>query len=309
MNDRMKRLSFLIITGLGGVLFFIAAQMLGCEGKRVVDDSTFPRVTGAWFVRYASDPNPYLDVAVADETGIGIKRVVADLKGPRKTYQHLDLAYNRADREWQKVCDFLPPKLEGGLWWVSRIKVEADSGSWAEYTAAEPYSAYRFTFGDTRGNRAEKQNSRVWIGAFYATEEGAPIYYISTLPVKGKKKIDPVMYLYRADDPLHWIAISDDPDVEVVYPRIALPLTPGETVYIRIESLRRDVGEYAVVVNDTGFVTEAAAGITAPDIYEPNNDYRRATKISLGERQNHSLSTNDEIDWLVLAVPSTGEAR
>ncbi len=306
MSPRTKICIGIVIVLLGlGLLLFGVHRNEKEAASPVVE--RFPQLSGTWFVKYESDPNAYLDVAMLDGSDSGLKSVKADLRGPQRTYKDVELTFNPDDQEWQKVCDFLPEKLPGGIWWISRIKATAGDGSWSEFSAPNPYSGYRFDFFEAGGALEKNRKSEVWIGAFYAREEGDRVYFFETFPLRAGDRIDLVMLIYAAGDPAHWIAISDDPDVEEVHPRLAVPLTPGKTYFIRVLSVCGDTGRYSIRMSDTGFGPAPASGEPAPSQNEPNNNHASASRISSGETQHHSLQTGpdgrpDE-DWFVFTVP------
>ncbi len=283
-------------------------------GAGALDSSTArpptasPGLKGSWFVRYLSDPNPYLDVEVEAPPGVHLARVTADLSGPEKAYRDLPLKYNAKDSEWQTVCKFLPAKLAGGVWWVSRVRLSTRDGRWFEYTAAAPHGTYLLASGDARG-ATHGVRTPIWIGSFYATDDSStsPVYYIHTFPTRGGTRSNPVLQVYAATDPVRWIAINDDPDVNQDYARVAMPLTPGETYYIRVDDRYRQRGHYAVVVSRSASPPAPVGPGRDPDRYEPDDDHRRARPISVGQVQVRSFSGRQGIwgdqDWLELKVP------
>ena len=84
-----------------------------------------PQLDGSWFVRYASDPSPYLDVAFR---GTQPAECAVTLKGPRGFSEDLKLTWNTKDDEWQVVPSHLPDPLPGGIWWVSEVRATTKSG-------------------------------------------------------------------------------------------------------------------------------------------------------------------------------------
>lgn len=271
---------------------------------------TAPRLEGSWFVRYLSDPNAYLDVAAKAPPGDRIARVTAELSGPDKKYPDLRLKYNTRDREWQIICGFLPAKLVGGVWWVSRVRISTAGGHWTAYSARTPHGTYRVDHGDTAGTRARGGSTRSWIGSFYARSQDAsrPLFHVHTVPTQGGAPSNPVLQVYRASDPVRWFAINDDPDVNQDYARLALPLTPGETYYIRVDDRYHKLGHYAVAVTRSAAAPARPARAKAPDASEPDDDHRRARVISLGQVQARSFSRRGGIwgdqDWLKFSVPA-----
>ncbi len=302
MNHRAKP-AFLIIALAITIVIALVLWRLGNKGhKAQIGAADIPCVTGAWFVQYLSDPNPYLDVEIAGMDASKLLRVTADLTGPQRTFFDIALSYNPKDGEWQKVCDFLDQKLSGGLWWVSRIEAIAKSGKRCEYVAENPQGRYLSQCVSSDGTEYDLTENHLLIGAFYATEKDESIYRITTYPLDGEEPIDPIMYVYRADDPKHWFALSDDPDVEEIYPKIALPLTPGEDYLIRVLSLRGDAGSYGIFISGKDFETESVKKVQSPDSYEPDNTFQQAKPITLLEAQSRTLSPFDgamaDVDWI-----------
>jgi len=244
-----------------------------------------PQLEGAWFVKYASDPNPYLDVAFFPADDKRIQRVITDLSGPEQVYRNIELAFNPEDGEWQKVCDFLPDELPGGIWWVSRVEAFGEEGSFGAQFANDPHE------------------DKPWLNAFYATEPGEAKICVQTFPLDPAGPVDMVMEAYHADDPERWFAYCDAPDVEEVHPRLAFPTTAGETYLIRLRSLIGATGGYVVYISRDGFANAVPEAKKSETSYEPNNTKDQATSIELGQSQIHDLSDTDDEDWLAVSIP------
>ncbi len=268
-----------------------------------------PRLNNTWFVRYRSDPNAYLDVAAVAPSGTELSRVTADLTGPRKVYRDLELKHNAREREWQLICGFLPRKLAGGVWWVSRVRLTTRDGRWAEYHAGAPHETYALDHGRHRQTTARDKKTRIWIGSFYATAAAAarPLYHVHTFPTGGAPS-NPVLQIYAAADRQRWIAVNDDPDVNQDYASVTLPLTPGRSYYIRVDDRYGQRGHYGVVVSrSTSPPTARPAPGADPDQYEPDDDPGRASPLVPGKVQVRSFSGRKGIwgdqDWMLLRVP------
>jgi hypothetical protein len=266
------------------------------------DGSAFPQLQGSWFVRYASDPKPYLDVAFEQKPGGKIKTVKATLQGPSKRYPDIGLQYNSAEKEWQKVCDFLPQPLAGGIWWVSEIMATTQTGAKIHYKAESHHKKYRMTIRNADGAKIRESQTDHEPGAFYSTEAGAPIYTILTRPEKGKPEIDLAMYVYLAPDTDHWIAYNDDPDVKEIYPQISMPLLSGQKYYIRITNKDENGGPYSILFRIDARKLQPKSNATGSSTFASNNSSVLAKKLELNELENHTLTSNEE-DWFVLSLP------
>ena len=100
------------------IVIIVAAWIGGCQRGA-------PQLDGTWFVRYASDSSPYLDVAFRGKQPTSVAVV---LRGPGGFAEDLPLTWNSKDREWQIVPD-LPDPLPGGVWWVSEVRAQAGSSA------------------------------------------------------------------------------------------------------------------------------------------------------------------------------------
>jgi len=273
-----------------------------------------PAVIGSWLLKYASQDHAFLDVALADGSGAGIRSVVADVTAPTTTYRDLALIDNSNDgtdweSEWRVVLDSLPKPPPAGLYWVSRIRVESKDGSHAEYFASDPYGTYRYRYVEVGMREAIEQPSQAWIGSLYFPETNAamPLVFINTFYPGEGRAIDPVLELYAAGDTRRWLAVNDEPDVDLFYPRLAYSMRPGETYYLRVAGDRERVGHYGIVLSRGNFATASAQPAAMPDTYEPDDDAVNATPLQLDEPQFHTLELKEDegdVDWFVFAVPS-----
>ena len=314
VNLTMKRGKKLLASG-AALALIISLSIIYYLGQDVDEGSPgpCPELLGSWFVRYLSDPNPYLDVAISTPPGAApVKSVTADLKSPGKAYTDITLKYNPQDREWQAICGFLPQPLAGGIWWVSRVRITMAQGSWREYQAGDPYSTYSYTSGGTGPVQQSLRKSKVWIGSFYATERGGPLplYTIHTFAVRGQRDSNPVLQVYRESDQAAWIAVNDDPDVNQDYARITMPLRPGDTYYIRVDDRYHQGGHYGIKISKSAASGMLISAAEDPDQYEPDGEHGQAKRIRLDEAQSHTFSRRDNIwgdeDWLVFAAPPDG---
>jgi len=298
------------VAGAAAGVALAIALCLGLQAGKDASPAPCPELKGSWFVRYLSDAKPYLDVAVSSTPGAApLKSVTADLTGPAKTYPDIPLRYNAKDREWQAVCAFLPQPLAGGVWWVSRVRMTTVRGAWREYKADAPHSTYLHRHGDSGGKQQGSGRSEVWIGSFYATEQGSgqPLYTIQTFATQGGAQSNPVLQVYRAADPVAWIAVNDDPDVNQDYARLTMPLKPGARYYIRVDDRYGEGGHYCVQVSRSESPGHGAAAAKNPDSYEGDDSHEQAKPIKLEEVQSRSFSRRHGIwgdeDWLVFTVP------
>ncbi|MCZ7584366.1 MAG: hypothetical protein M5R36_14075 [Deltaproteobacteria bacterium] len=294
----------------------LVAIGVACKKKNAEPTAEdYPMLVGSWFVRYASDPLPYLDVAVDDHKA-GIKGVTADLTSPSRVHENLAMMPNDVENpewenEWRYECRFLEEKLEEGIWYVSRVRIEAKDDSWSEFTAPNHYDAYRYRHGNARGQAHDNMEASVEPGALYVTETqtGHPIFYISTFASKDGTEGYPVLRVFKQNDTKAWLAKNEEPDAYVKYPRVALPLVAGETYLIEVTS-REPVGvngHYGIVVNDKEFTTRDNDKAAVPDKYEPDDTPADAKPIAVDDVQSHSFSTRTDgthdVDWLVFRVP------
>lgn len=301
---------------LGAALAMAAAIYFAGPPDEEVPPGSCPELKGSWFVRYLSDAKPYLDVAVSSPPGsLPLITVTADLSGPVKTYPNIPLKYNAREGEWQAICDFLPQPLAGGVWWVSRVKLKTAKGAWREYSAGNPLSTYLHRHGDSKGAQQGSVQSKVWIGSFYATERDSPhpLHTIHTFPAKGGTRSNPVLQVYEAADPVAWIAVNDDPDVNQDFARITMPLKPGARYYIRVDDRYGEGGHYCVQVSRSESPGHGAVATKEPDSYEGDDSHEQAKPIKLEEVQSRSFSRRHGIwgdeDWLVFTVPPAALER
>ena len=267
-----------------------------------------PALEGSWFVRYLSDPRPYLDVAFEEDDDDRVERVVADLQGPDALYPDLELAFNEDDREWQLVCDFLPQPLASGVWWISRLQVTHDDDRVTEFTAPDPQGVYRWTQGDADAPDAAG-NSEGWLGPFYVPAVRDPMAHVGTFAVGGDGGLDTTIAVYRASDPTRWLAFADDPDVEDPAAKVSLPVEPGETYLVAVDTVG-EPGPYGInlsidePLNDTVAIP-LQTGADARDIW------RWATTLEPGNPQRQMAgdgpNPRSDRDWYTFTVPSPGK--
>jgi len=291
------------------------------EDDDYVSLGKFPQVIGSWFFKYADQPKPGLYVALFDGSGSGVKEVTADLKSPSRLYSGIKLSVD-ADplREWKTEygteIDFLQAPLEGGIWFIAKIKVISHDGSWCEYYADQPYLPFLLKAQNSEGVPQTAPKIVAFVGSLYVTERDTnkPIYYFNSFPSKNGAEDKPLsMHIYSANDLVRWLAMNEEPhSVLFRYPRIALPLSPGDTYYICVSGRYSQIAHYSMLISDSGFQDGPTRKANGPDRYEPDDQWSEATSIGLGELQNHSLfshldskdglKTWDD-DWYVFHVP------
>ena len=243
---------------------------------------------GSWFVRYHSDPKPYLDVAFRD--GPRPTRVTADLQGPEGSWQDLELAFNEAENEWQVVCSFLPQPLAGGPWFVSAVRAWGQ-GSTVEYRSAAPWSPYEVVGAGAAG---------VEPGFFYASETGPLMWRIEAVLPQGGRPADPVLRVYRAGELRQWVAANDDWDVEQPYPAVVMPVEAGATYLIALSGVEDDSGHYALRAGPPSSGEAAPPlGVLPPDAPA---DPAAAVALAPGQWVLGELAGQD-VDWFQVTVP------
>ena len=305
----------MLVLLLPAVAALAVGLLLRYAWPRSQSSSVAPRLAGSWFVRYRSDPRAYLDVALEESPpGVVVARVTADLRGPQATYRDLQLAYNPGDREWQLICWFLPARLTGGVWWVSRVRITTAHGQWADYSARSPHATYHLSTGRGGAQASPAVKTRVWIGSFYATEEqpSRPLYHIQTFPIRGGGRSNPVLQVYRRADPVRWIAVNDDPDVNQDHAHITMPLVPGHSYYIRVDDRYGQRGDYAVLISRSPVTPPVLAPGPDPDPFEPDDHHHQARPLAVGQVQVRSFSRRSDTiwgdqDWMLFHVPGSAQ--
>ena len=277
----------------------------GHPGSAAAGAGAAPALEGSWFVRYLSDPRPYLDVAFEEADDDQVERVVVDLQGPDALYPDLELAFNEGDREWQLVCDFLPQPLAAGVWWISRLRVAHDGDRWTEFTAPDPQGGYRWTQGDADAPDAVG-NSQGWLGPFYVPAARDPMAHVGTFAVGEDTGLDTTIAVYPASDPTRWLAFADDPDVEDPAAKVSLPVEPGATYLVAVETVG-EPGPYGITLSideplaDT-IAIPLQAGADAHDVW------RWATVLdpAVPQRQlaGDGTEPRSDRDWFTFTVPA-----
>ncbi len=274
-------------------------------------EGKFPRLVESWLVHYASQSHPFLDVETKDDTGSGILEVVIDLTGPNRTYPDLPLKYLPEEGEWRLGAKFFPRPMEGGLWFVSRVRIKANDGSRTDYKAEDPYDTFRCDFSTAGGAETKNRLTPCRVGVLYVTEPGSPLFYLQTSASHDGQDVMPVMEVYSENDLERWIAVNAEPEMKCHYPRLAMPLSPGKTYYIRINGDFSEDGHYSIVIGDAGFIDIKTKKASLPDSYEPDDSPSAATPLKPGEVQNHSLvrqpNKQRDVDWFVFTVPGKSE--
>jgi len=138
------------------------------------------------------------------------------------------------------------------------------------------------------------------------SEVSDPIYYVKTRSNGAGRAAYTFIQVYTLDGELFYQrAISDKP-----YSQVAFPLASSQSVNIRITNPFQESGNngYSIRVDDDtdGFATDLIP--TDPDAFEPDDDNPTgATELTLGNRSDHTLSTNErrfgDEDWFIFTAP------
>ncbi len=286
-------------------LLLLAAVALAAGAALLLlpaDDGELELV-GSWFVRYRTDPTPYLDVAF--DGGRGITRLTAELTGPERVHPDIEMRWVPEEDEWQHPSTFLPDPLPPGTWWVSRLRAELRGGGWSEWTAEGPDELYRWT-----SDAGESGGTSAFAGAFTMPPPDGPMYAIDTLPVAGGTEADTYLRVARLDEPDRPIALNDDADVLRGWASVWTPLSPG-TYLVRVDGRDDNVGDYAIRFarqDDPPPVEAPGPKAAEPDPWEPDDAPEQATALELGAIQVHTLSPRRELlgdqDWFRIEVPA-----
>ncbi len=264
-----------------------------------------PALEGAWFVRYLSDPRPYLDVAFDRAADARVEGVVADLQGPGTLYSDLELTFNPEDREWQVICDFLPQPLAAGEWWISRLQVTHDGGRQTEFVADDPRGGYRWSQAGEDGE-GPTGDSEGWLGPFFVPAAGETMAHVGTHAVAGGGELDTTLAVYDAADPTRWIAFSDDPDVEDAAAKIALPVEPGRRYLVAVDSVG-EPGPYGISLS-LGATPADRIDVPLQTARDAADIWRWAEPLIPGEPQRHEAGDGDDPgsdrDWFSFTVPA-----
>ncbi len=136
----MRRcLSLLMIAGLVGCPRASDSEPTAAAKGAAIE------LDGAWFVLYADDPRPYLDVAFTDGSATPA-RAWATLTHhtPSAQERRFELHWNAEDAEWQADCSDLGP-LGPSIHYIPSVEVEAKDGTRTTWTADGPWSPYAGT--------------------------------------------------------------------------------------------------------------------------------------------------------------------
>lgn len=219
----------------GGATTLPLLLLLSCgpkdEGPRTPGPARFG-LDGTWFVLYEDDPLPYLDVAFTGDAG-AVARATAHLAGPSGPPIAMPLNWNRADEEWQADCSGLG-ELAPGTWWVSRVEATGPDGAsrtWQAPSQWQPYAGAEAT-----------------PGFFSVADPSARRVRVELVAIPDRSRADPVLYVYRADDPQRWIAANDDRVTDSTYPAVEVTAAAGDALLIRVDGEEDDAGDYAIRV-------------------------------------------------------------
>jgi hypothetical protein len=295
MTRPLARFALLAAVAAVAVVAALLLRPAHDEGER--------ELIGSWFVRYRTDPTPYLDAAFDGSSAI--TRLTADLTGPERVYPDIDMRWVPKEDEWQHPSSFLPDPLPPGTWWVSRLRAELRGGGQVEWIAGGPDELYEWS-----NSAGESGHTSAFAGAFTMPPSGVPMYAIDTLPVAGGTEADTYLRISRLDEPDTPIALNDDADVQRVWASVWTPLQPG-TYLVRVDGRDDNIGDYAIRFARQGDPPPAeVTGPKAaePDPYEPDDQPDQATELVLGVTQVHTLSPRRELlgdqDWFRIEVPA-----
>ena len=262
--------------GLAALTALLA--LAACSGPSSPSTPTY-ELDGSWFVRYASDPRPYLDVAFRD--GDRPARVTATLQGPARAWPDLELTWSADEEEWQIVATFLPDPLPGGWWFVSSVTAYDAADRATTWHSKAPWTPY--------GGGVEP-------GFFYASEPGPLRWRVETFAA-SKPHADPILRVVRADAPARWVAANDDWDVGQPWAAVTFPVEAGASYLVRVYGEADDAGHYAIAAAPEG-APRPAPPLGAPDAGElPADALLLPANVSLeGELRG-------DVDWFRFDVP------
>lgn len=262
----------------------------GCGGP--------PQLDGSWFVLYASDPKPYLDVAFRGRHPDTVQVV---LSGPEDHKETLGLTWNPQDEEWQVVPTHLPDPLPGGVWWVSEVQATSRSGI-SQWIATSPSSPYVRTVNGQNPTSVEPTP-----GFFYSPEPGVVRVRIESRAPRGGTRGDPVMAVFADGQFDQWVAANDDYDVQQPYPTIVMPVQPGATYFVRVTGAEDDSGHYAIRVVPESHPRVRPPEVLGkiPDAYEADETPRDAKIVPLETWIHRSLGGTPlpDVDWIRFVAP------
>jgi len=118
------------------------------------------------------------------------------------------------------------------------------------------------------------------------------------ITIETTGRIDTYMELYDADREL---LDEDDDGGQNLNARIRYIVEEGKRYFVLVRGYNTSVtGSY-------GFrVFFAGSGLMPPDKYEPNDEPSEATPIEIGEEQEHTFHTADDVDWFVFQITNVG---
>jgi len=274
----------LVVALVGGVAWFVRGDADSGDESDEREGGVGGEIEldGAWFVVYADDPRPYLDVAFA--TGaVAPAAVTAHLAGPSRGYS-FTLFHNPEDGEWQCDCTSLPP-LEPGVWWIPRVDVTLADGAVRSWLAASAWHSY--------------EGTDVGAGFFFVPAPGRQVFngsafrqHIETAPVAGTPVADTAIFVFREDDLVHWVAAADDPTTTSPYAILDCYLEEGRYL-VRVDGSEESGGYFIRLDEGPEYVYDEAEpdGPDSPSRLIPGHSYHR------------TVGGDDRSDWFVIDVP------
>jgi hypothetical protein len=243
-----------------------------------------------------------------DNTGISSVTIrVTDASGSVSSDQ--SLTWFPARQEWGLSPYSFTDPTNGGMWWVSQIKVTTTDGSTATYSSSSPYTPYSIDYKTDTNYTATAVATDMLPAQCYMPPDspGADetMYYIETVANASSASydMDTKLVLYEAGNLNEWIALNDD-GYNGVFADMKVPLKSGQTYYLKVVDLNGSPGTYSLRLNTGSFNNTASSATVAlgEDAYENDDTYATAKEINAGDLQDRALTTTDE-DWVKIVVP------
>ncbi|MGQ9630762.1 MAG: hypothetical protein ACUVXI_10700 [bacterium] len=156
-------------------------EIFGVTGPRRPDDThadiqlnqtffegggAFPQLNYVGLDIYQSSATIW--VGVIDGSGSGINTVEVDLKAPGGEWYTILLQFDSGTNEWRGSWPISPAS---GDWWISRVEMWANDGSWAKYYADNAHSNYYYDWADSRGGFGYGLYSPILPPVFYVAAQ------------------------------------------------------------------------------------------------------------------------------------------